>query len=173
MNSALLIKNTETITELWKEIFYKRKKAWLRVSSGSMAPLINEDARILVSPLEDKKIKFGDVVLFTDGDKLIAHRVLSILSDKNKFLQCGDYACSPSFISVDNIIGVVQKVKIDNSAREINFNSAAGRLFNILMGTGNYSIMYLKKICPKAGNMLNNLRFRIVDRIINERRGKR
>ncbi len=151
-----------SITDLWREILLNQKPTWLRVTSGSMAPIIPIGSQILITSFnENKPIRFGEMVVFSDGkSKLIVHRVLFMQTTKNRFLQCGDNAQSPGFISLDNICGVVKKITAYE--KEFNFTSYPAKLFNIVMGITSVWILGVGKFWPKAGWFLRRLRCKIV-----------
>ncbi len=51
----------------------------LPMLTGSMAPAIPVGARLEILVRPDRKCRAGDVVVFQEGDKLIAHRILLVL----------------------------------------------------------------------------------------------
>jgi hypothetical protein len=114
---------------LWKMILYNQKQAWLKMSSGSMSPLMPTGALILVRAFEHQQIKAGDIVLFTDGNQLVAHRLLWINWSQNQCLQGGDSAVSTFNIPIDTIFGVVEKVKVNG--KEFDLNSRAGFFYSV------------------------------------------
>ncbi len=156
-----------SITDLWRKILLNQKCTWLRVISGSMAPIIPIGSKILIKSFNDNKpIRFGGMVLFSDGkSKLIVHRVLFTQLANNRFLQCGDNAQFPSFISMDNICGVVKQVTAYE--KEFDFNSYPAKLFNIVMGITSVWILGIGKFWPKAGWFFSRLRFKIVVKMIS------
>ena len=155
-----------SITDLWREILLNQKTVWLRVTSGSMAPMIPIESQILVEPFHAaKRIRFGEIAVFSDGTKkLIVHRVLFTQLAKNRFLQCGDNAQAPSFVSIDNICGVVKKVTAYE--KEFYFDSYPARLFNIFMGMTSVWILSIGRFWPKAGYFFRRLRCKIVAQMI-------
>ncbi|MCI5191543.1 MAG: signal peptidase I [Candidatus Electrothrix sp. AU1_5] len=139
-----------------------QESAWLRVTSGSMAPMIPTGSQILITSFDDTRaIRFGDIVVFRDAhSNLIVHRVLFIQAAQKRFLQCGDNAQSPGFVSLDTLCGVVQKVTAYD--KEFDFDSCPAKLLNMVMGMTSLWILGLGKCWPKAGWLFRRLRCKIV-----------
>jgi len=155
------IKSSLSSVDSWKKIFSKRKMTWLNMASDSMAPLIPENSSILIKHIENKeKIGFGDVILFVDGNNLIAHRVLAVQLKRDRLLQCGDNIISPAFIPLDSVIGVVVKVKTLD--RVTDLDNLSGNIINVAMGVGSLGILLVKKVWPKGGNIFNTVRLKFV-----------
>ncbi len=127
-----------------------------------MAPIIPIGSQILITSFnENKTIRFGEMVVFSDGkNKLIVHRVLFTQTAHNRFLQCGDNAQFPGFISLDNICGVVEKVTAYE--KEFDCTSYPAKLFNIVMGMTSVWILGVGKFWPKAGCFFRRLRFKVI-----------
>ena len=57
--------------ELWQELLSKKRELWLNVLSGSMAPLAPIGSRVLIRSHPPDQFRFGDIVLFKDGERFI------------------------------------------------------------------------------------------------------
>ena len=84
----------------------------LPVLSGSMRPAISLGSRILIEPCAACACRVGDVTVYLDGDRLVAHRVLWFLgSGKSSWVfHKGDANQFGHWIHPDRIKGVVRKV---------------------------------------------------------------
>lgn len=144
----------------------EQQSVWLRVASGSMVPIIPTGSRILVESFNPAEpIRFGEIVVFRDAQSnLIVHRVLFTQPAQKRFLQCGDNAQAPSFVSLDTICGVVKKVTAYE--KEFDFDSCPARLFNIVMGITSVWILGIGKFWPRAGWFFRRLRCKIVGTMI-------
>jgi signal peptidase I len=84
-------------------------EALLPMLSGSMAPELLPGDTLTVRPADAGKVHRGDVIVFRDGPRLVAHRLvfaacfgrLSILVEK------GDANLSASFLRPESIVGIV------------------------------------------------------------------
>jgi signal peptidase I len=144
-----------------------QKFAQLRVISGSMAPIIPTGSQILIQSFhENKPIRFGEIVVFRDAQgNLIVHRVLFTQPAQKRFLQCGDNAQAPGFISMDNICGVAQKVTAYK--KEFDCTSYPAKLFNFVMGITSVWILGIGKFWPEAGWFFRRLRCKIVVKMMS------
>ena len=84
----------------------------LPVLSGSMRPAINLGSQILIDPCDATCCRVGDVTVYLDGDRLVAHRVLGFLGNKRYgwVFQKGDANRYGHWIRTDKIKGVVREV---------------------------------------------------------------
>ncbi|MCK5716685.1 MAG: S26 family signal peptidase [Thiomargarita sp.] len=146
------------VTVLWKDILYNQKQAWFTMSSGSMAPLMPTGSQIFVTSLENEKIKLGDIVLYSHQNQLIAHRVLWIR--RHHCLQGGDRAVSPSFIALDTIIGIVQKIKIND--KEFDLNQRSAIVLSGLITLSSLGIMAVRRIFPRLGQGLHYVKIGVL-----------
>ncbi len=113
---------SDTIISLWSDLHHKKQQLWLPVLSGSMLPLLRIGDRVLVESVSPENIKFGDIIVFKDLDKLVVHRVIQKYNDGNKsFLQKGDNARIAEIVMSENIIGRVTAVQRGTKVISLNF----------------------------------------------------
>jgi len=111
-----------TIISLWSDLHHQKQKLWLPVLSGSMLPLLRIGDRVLVESVSPENIKFGDIIVFKDLDKMVVHRVIQIYKDGSKsFLQKGDNARIAEIVIGENIIGRVTAVQRGTKVISLNF----------------------------------------------------
>lgn len=144
----------------WQAIVSNQKQAWLTLHSGSMYPLMPTGSQILVKVVERPSIRVGDIVLYVDQHQLVAHRVFNVNSTQNQCLQGGDNALVTSVIPLENIIGVVEKIKVND--KEVDLKSRTGRLLTRFMIVSLLEIMALRQRWPKMGYLLHRLLLRVV-----------
>ncbi|MCK5423202.1 MAG: signal peptidase I [Deltaproteobacteria bacterium] len=101
--------STKDTQKLWEIYLKERGKAWLKVASGSMSPMIPIGASILVKKCHLKDIIPSDIIVFKSNGKLIVHRVLQ--KNKDQILQAGDNFSLPSLIHKRSIIGQVALIR--------------------------------------------------------------
>ena len=81
MNPAL--SNDElfkTLTEIYQEKILELKSLKVTISSGSMRPLIKPGELIICE--SKPEYKTGDIIVFFNGSKIIAHRIILIEGNK-------------------------------------------------------------------------------------------
>ncbi|MCX5904876.1 MAG: S26 family signal peptidase [Proteobacteria bacterium] len=66
------------VTEAWLRNYEIKKTGWLRLLSGSMAPLINTGDQVLIEKIVPADIGIGDIITFWRNDILITHRVIRL-----------------------------------------------------------------------------------------------
>ena len=160
------VNSENDLGSLWKAILHNQKQVWLTMHSGSMSPLMPTGSQILVKYLEHahQKISAGDIVLYINDNQLIAHRVLWIRSAQHQCLQGGDSTVSTSLISIDNIIGVVAKIKVND--KEFDLHHRTGVLLTWFITATSLGIVVIRRFWPKAGMLLHRLKLRLVRRVV-------
>jgi len=81
----------------------------LPVLSGSMLPYLRPGGRVLVECLATGKCHLGDIIVFREADKLVAHRLLFRLRLGNRLYlyQKGDATGNGHWIREEQMVGVV------------------------------------------------------------------
>ena len=137
--------DTLQLQDLWHKLYTKNGKAWLTVSSGSMAPMIQVGDKVLVKQTAPQHIRFGDIIVFKEAGKLITHRVIGKqVSDRHViFMQKGDSNTSATYVLSENVIGKV--VCIGKEDKIIRLDSFLGRQMNLLLSFSFYVLYILHK----------------------------
>lgn len=134
----------EFLKDLWQDSFAKNGKAWLRVTTGSMEPLIKPGELILIKKkIRPESINFGDLIVFEADGFFVAHRVIKKYFSDGKifFLQKGDKGGQAMEIPEEWIIGKVVAIeKIKGSL--IRTDKGSGRYINYLFGGLSYLQFY-------------------------------
>lgn len=96
----------------------------------SMNPTLKAGDILLVILYKDKKIKYGDVILFIPpgDDQKITHRVISIDSQGIRTKGDNNNHIDPWVLSTDEIIGRVVYAKLGNRRRRI-YGGVLGRIY--------------------------------------------
>jgi signal peptidase I len=127
------------VTEVWLKNYEIQKTGWLRLLSGSMAPLINTGDQVLVEKIMPAKIAVGDIITFRRDDILVTHRVIRKYNINHNyyFLERADTSRYYSKVDASMLIGRVIKIR-KNGGREIVFNTVSWQIFNRVAGLGFY-----------------------------------
>ena len=108
------------------------KQVRMPMLSGSMMPLIAPGCEILIESIDWKNCRQGDVVVFSDNENLVAHRLLlrvplgpnSLIYQKGDFNEFGSWIKASQVVGrvvicfgqdVKNVDSAVQRVVADNS----------------------------------------------------------
>jgi signal peptidase I len=95
----------------WMEIFSRDGSgdAILPMLSGSMAPELMPGDALTVRPASAAKVHRGDIVVFRDGARLVAHRLVfaARLGRLCLLVEKGDANLSASFMKPEAIVGIV------------------------------------------------------------------
>lgn len=111
------------------------------VLSGSMEPFIRTGSIIMIKP-DEKKDQFakGDVITFRSKDKLITHRIVEVLNNKNQqqvmYRTQGDHNDAPDLEAVPsgNVIGKYTGFQLPYLGYAMNFaNSKAGSVLLLIV----------------------------------------
>jgi len=109
------------LDELRDELFHKTRTQWARAISGSMAPLILIDDRVLIERVESEQVRFGDVVLFESPDGRVIHRVVGKRWRRGQqvLLEKGDLNPTLGLISTEKVLGRVSAVTRDGTVLDL------------------------------------------------------
>lgn len=103
-----------------------------RMTTRSMAPVIEKEDKLLIAPAIFKELQRGDIIGFLDykRKKVVVHR-LHALNKKNKtFLTKGDLGrVSDKHSSPDKVIGKVVEI-IKSDGKKISLSSLKGKILN-------------------------------------------
>lgn len=102
----------------------------LPLLSGSMAPALPSGSTLVIDPHRRRRFGRGDVVVFADGDRLVAHRVLLRLRlpGLDAVLEKGDANPVGRWMASRRIRGVVCEVTLPDGGRVMpRDRAAAGR----------------------------------------------
>ncbi len=103
------------------------KSVSLRVKGKSMTPTLHEGDIITLIPVNQHKLKIGDVVLFTYKNNFLLHRI--ICKKKNKLTLQGDAVYQHTEkISTQEVIALLQQVKKQNG-KTIDCQSIYRRIY--------------------------------------------
>lgn len=99
--------------------------------SGSMLPFIPIHARFLVKPVIGNRLSIGDIIVFGQDEKLIAHFVVGVKKVGNKiyFLQQGNRGSTPSLIAEEFVIGKAHA--LESNGRIVHFDTLWRRLMHV------------------------------------------
>jgi len=105
----------------------------LPMLSGSMAPAIPIEATLVITPASARDCRIGDVVVFTEQERLVAHRILLVLGfgDRRWFLEKGDANLKGRWARGKHVCGIVAEVIVPDTqvqgagARSDPFNRSA------------------------------------------------
>lgn len=103
------------------------KPVRLPVLSGSMLPMIPPGATLVIAPCTSSGVKRGDVVVFQDGDRLVAHRLLLQfhIGPLHVLFQKGDGNPHGSWLSPNQVKGKVLNVEREYDIITVFSNQAA------------------------------------------------
>jgi hypothetical protein len=81
--------------------------------SGSMTPILPVGATLIITGVRPGACRTGDIVVFHDGERLIAHRLLLGWPPGRArvFLQAGDGVSALGWIAARSILGLVTAVR--------------------------------------------------------------
>lgn len=115
---------------LAREILKRGNCVRIPTLGRSMFPLISNI--VLIEPTTVKNIKCGDIVVYSAGERMIAHRLIRKISKdgKNILLIKGDTFVDSSEVSPENVIGKV--IEVEKWGIKLNLKKGAWKLINIL-----------------------------------------
>jgi signal peptidase I len=65
--------------------YERTKTGWLRLLSGSMAPLINTGDQVLIENIVPAEIGIGDIITFRLNDILTTHQFIRKLKKEHRY----------------------------------------------------------------------------------------
>ncbi len=99
----------------------------LTVRSGSMNPLMPVGSRIRVRPIDGARCRIGDVVVFRERNRLVAHRLLFGRGRRpgGWFLQRGDGVSPTGWLRAGRLLGLVTaEIGPDDKRRPLDTSDA-------------------------------------------------
>lgn len=124
------------VLELLKEAADRAGFLRLRVSGASMEPTIADGEIVRVRPVNAEQIKRGDVIVFHEEGRLVAHRVSRVLksSGETLFVTRGDAVQESDLpVSTDRVLGVIDSVERGGTAVRLRPRPAAGVSARIIL----------------------------------------
>lgn len=90
----------------------------LPVLSASMMPDLVPGKLVRIRGIEGRQCRVGDIVIFRDGNKLTAHRVLARLSvcGRGYLYQMGQASATGHWIRADRVVGLVVEAQGSDGA---------------------------------------------------------
>jgi signal peptidase I len=137
--------SSDTIIALWEDLYTKKQQAWLTILSGSMMPLLQVGDKVLVHAVKPTDIRFGDIIVFKNPDKLIVHRVIG-KADSSTYLQKGDNATTAEIVSSADVLG--KAIAIQKGKRIIQLNNRKWKFINLALTLFSCSVYHLKPQNP-------------------------
>lgn len=115
---------------LAKEILKRGNCVRIPTIGRSMFPLISNI--ILIEPATAKNIKSGDIVVYSAGESMIAHRLVRKITRNGKeiLLTKGDTFVDSSEVLPENVIGKV--IEIEKWGIRLNLKKGAGKFINTI-----------------------------------------
>lgn len=117
--------NKQELSHALRKEAIKNGHAVQTLASGySMFPFLRKGDLLTVEPVSMDKIKRGDVVVFENEDRWIAHRVIKIRSNTEglEFLLRGDTCIAfDPVVNKENYIGFIQVFSRKNSVKNVTY----------------------------------------------------
>lgn len=115
---------------LVKEILKRGNCVRIPTLGRSMFPLISNI--ILIEPATAKNIKCGDIVVYSAGEKMVAHRLVrkTIKDGKNILLTKGDTFVECSEVLPEDVIGKV--IEIEKWGIKLSLKRGTGKFLNAI-----------------------------------------
>ncbi len=150
---------------LWKSILNNQQQVWLKMHSGSMFPLMPTGASILVVALDGKNFCVGDIVLFIEKKKFIAHRVLKL--NAVECLQGGDSSFSNHYlIPVTSVIGIIKKVKVNGKEFDLSCRKAV--LLTWFITYTSLLVIFMNKFNFKIAHFIHKIKIKVIYKFIRK-----
>ena len=139
--------SSDTIMALWEDLYTKKQQSWLTILSGSMLPLLQIGDKVLIHAVKPTDIRFGDIIVFKNPDKLIVHRIIRRHNNNGlSYLQKGDNATTAEIVSSEYVLG--KAIAIQKGNRIIQLNTRKWKFINLALTLFSCSVYYLKPRNP-------------------------
>jgi signal peptidase len=144
--------NQQELSHALRKEAIKNGHAVQTIASGtSMFPFLRKGDVLTIDPAPMETIKRGDIVVFENEDKWIAHRVIKIRNNTEglEFLLRGDTCMAfDPIVNKGNYIGIVRVFTRKNSKKNMNDSSLHFWKKNIVILGLIYNLpLYLARIC--------------------------
>lgn len=98
---------------------------WWRPRGYSMQPVIEDGDRVLVAPVDPRRLRVGDIVKFRLGDQLRMHRLVARRRGGQLVFR-GDASDTEEVVATPAVIGIA--VAVERGGRIIALDSVRARL---------------------------------------------
>lgn len=134
--------NSNAINSILIECYKKSSISCCKVIGNSMFPLLRKGDWIYVEPIDVKKLKIGDIILFHIQQRFVVHRIVKI---SNEYLVTkGDWSRfldAPIFM--DNVIGKVTAIR--RGKHKLSFSHPILLAHNFFVNTINQTLINFVK----------------------------
>jgi signal peptidase I len=115
---------------LVKEILKEGNCVRIPTLGRSMFPLISDI--VLIEPATAKDIKGGDIVVYSAGERMVAHRLVKKITKDGKktLLTKGDTFVDCSEVLPENVIGKV--IEVEKWGIKLNLKKRVGKFINTI-----------------------------------------
>ncbi|MEA3432197.1 MAG: signal peptidase I [candidate division WOR-3 bacterium] len=120
--------------ELSKEILNRGNRVRIPVIGVSMFPLFKTGDIILFEPLTHSDVSIGNVIVYKQGERMVAHRLMKIYQNNERITLVTKGDTFPDFddpIYPEEVLGKV--VAVERNGRLIRLNRGLGRLANFVL----------------------------------------
>jgi hypothetical protein len=115
----------------WWRLFHDRlasdERVELPMLTGSMAPNLPVGSTLIIASVRGETCRVGDVVVFRDGERLVAHRLLWGWPPgrPRRFLQAGDGISPLGWVAATAVLGIVVAIRdTDQTTRDLRLPRA-------------------------------------------------
>ncbi|MEW6170007.1 MAG: nucleotidyltransferase family protein [Candidatus Omnitrophota bacterium] len=140
--------------ELYIDSVQEGRKPFLKYKGQSMMPLLKEGDEVFFE--KERKISFGDLVVYRHNSHFIVHRfILKRRIGKKEFfiLKADNFLEFDKPVAEDNIVGRVTKLKRDEKI--LSFDTSRGRFKNLFYFFISYPRVLFRKITYKKYDFVN------------------
>ena len=116
--------NSEHLKQISKEIINSGHQLRTRVGGYSMFPYLRQNDIVTIKPVLDENLRIGDILVFQQHTKLIAHRLIkkTTLIDNTYYICKGDSLMVRDYkISIRDILGKI--IAFERNRRMYNLES--------------------------------------------------
>jgi signal peptidase I len=123
----------QTFDELLRDAIVQKKEVTLENTGHSMEPLLKPGDLVSFKKVNINKVKWLDLVVFSDNNNYISHRVIKIIRKNGRVYIISKSDISGKYdkpIQEENFIGIITKIKKPD--KTIFFDTLEGRLRNYM-----------------------------------------
>jgi signal peptidase I len=140
--------NSEKIEKISQHLLDNGYSLKITVQGNSMFPFLLENETVKVTPLFDRRIRKGDILVFKSSGNLVAHRLIHINKKQGTFLTKGDFCFKKDRpLSPDQIIGKITIVF--RKGREVHLDNPFSRFINFMIAQLSIILPYLVRVLKK------------------------
>ena len=106
------MKNPDLSSFVLKNMGLSGRNPTVEIRGNSMLPLLRDGQSVTVDTSPAREVRPGDIILFLNADRLVAHRVLAVrsASGSRRYIEKGDNQLAFGMVNHEEVLGTITAI---------------------------------------------------------------